>query len=435
MTILEEGSIFKNWNEANETVYNYAKNLGFNLYRSRKKAGNNGELRKSTFVCERSGNPPKNKTDKPSKSKQISCPWHINLSLPTQNNVERLVKVTKFVDRHNHELYLKDFTEQMYQDVEVEATTQRHADHSYYSLPNRDLYFYSLSKQDLYFKTLKEDHDTIKMFKYLVMKLKEDSGWKVYCTFKPGTTTLNKLFWMTPDQVKDWKRFKNVILNDNTNKTNRYDLMLSIFFVIDQNECIRVVAQALIDSETIENYEWVLRRTLDATESVTKKSSNEFEGEPEIIITDTERTMDAAIENVYPNAFHRHSRWHLLSNLENNVKIKLGSKYESFLNDFFTCQDSLCEEIFQQNWDLLLIKHDPEIIDYLNNTLYESKRYWAKAFITESFIRYFINYTESSAFPVEMINDVVKSTLTDLQIPISELINQINYQLEIRKKN
>ncbi len=34
-----------------------------------------------------------------------------------------------------------------------------------------------------------------------------------------------------------------------------------------------------------------------------------------------------------------------------------------------------------------------------------------------------------------MINDVVKSTLTDLQIPISELINQINYQLEIRRES
>ncbi|CAI2175864.1 7410_t:CDS:2 [Funneliformis geosporum] len=55
------------------------------------------------------GNLKKNKMDKQPESKKISCPWHVNLSLPAKDNVKKLVIVTKFVDHHNHELHPKDF--------------------------------------------------------------------------------------------------------------------------------------------------------------------------------------------------------------------------------------------------------------------------------------------------------------------------------------
>ncbi|CAG8691749.1 17882_t:CDS:2 [Funneliformis caledonium] len=327
--ILKEGSTFRNWDEASDVVYNHAKILGFNLCKSRKKECG-GELRKRTFICERSGKPQKNKEDKQPDSKKILCPWHVNLSLPEKNNVEKLIIVTKFVDHHNHELHPKDFTVQVIQDVEiltkhckVGAVIQRkylRAKYPGHLLSNQDL-----SNVIGRFKTSREVLDVIKVFNHLI-KQKDDSGWKE---------------------------------------------------------------------------------------------------EPKTIITDTERAMDVAVKSVYRNCIHRYSIWHLLySNSYHHVNKKLGSKHEKFLEDFFKCQNSLQEEIFLQGWQCLM-KDYPEIVDYLTNTLYENRNYWAKAFVVETFTA-----NLDSIFHVEVINSVISTTLANLQIPIFDLIDHINNQLE-----
>ncbi|CAG8551862.1 12152_t:CDS:2 [Funneliformis mosseae] len=252
--ILKEGSTFRNWDEASDAVYNHAKILGFNLCKSRKKECG-GELRKRTFICERSGKPQKNKEDKKPDSKKILCPWHVNLSLPEKNNVEKLIIVTKFVDHHNHELHPKDFTVQVIQDVEI------------------------LTK---------------------------------HC--KVGA-------------------------------------------VIQRNYLRAKYPGLLLSNQDLSN---VIGR---------------FKTSREVL-------------------------------------------------DVIKCQNSLREEIFLQGWQCLM-KDYPEIVDYLTNTLYENRNYWANAFVVETFTA-----NLDSIFHVEVINSVISTTLANLQIPIFDLINHINDQLE-----
>ena len=70
---------------------------------------------------------------------------------------------------------------------------------------------------------------------------------------------------MSPDQLETWYRYNDVILNDNTSKTNRYEMSLSFFVAIDNNMKSQIVAQALMDRETKDAYAWILQCTLDAT--------------------------------------------------------------------------------------------------------------------------------------------------------------------------
>ena len=77
---------------------------------------------------------------------------------------------------------------------------------------------------------------------------------------------------MTPDQMESWCRYSDVIINDNTAKTNRYEMALSFFVAIDVNMKSRIVAQALMDRETKDAYAWILQCTLDATELSPKVS-------------------------------------------------------------------------------------------------------------------------------------------------------------------
>ncbi|CAG8843063.1 35449_t:CDS:2, partial [Gigaspora margarita] len=56
---------------------------------------------------------------------------------------------------------------------------------------------------------------------------------------------LRRLFYMSPDQIKRWLEFGNIVLNDNTSTTNHYEIALSLFL-------------ALTDDETKEAPKWIL---------------------------------------------------------------------------------------------------------------------------------------------------------------------------------
>ena len=68
---------------------------------------------------------------------------------------------------------------------------------------------------------------------------------------------------MTSQQCNDlWPKFRDIIIYDNTSKTNRYEMALSLFVAIDSNYKTRIVAQALIKYETQADYNWILQCTL-----------------------------------------------------------------------------------------------------------------------------------------------------------------------------
>jgi hypothetical protein len=55
---------------------------------------------------------------------------------------------------------------------------------------------------------------------------------------------------MCPKQQETWCQYNDVILNDNTSKTNCYDMFLSFFVAIDNNMKSQIIAQALMDRKT-----------------------------------------------------------------------------------------------------------------------------------------------------------------------------------------
>jgi hypothetical protein len=65
---------------------------------------------------------------------------------------------------------------------------------------------------------------------------------------------LTRLFWMSPTQVALWLKYHDVIMNDNTHKTNQYQMPLSLFLAVNNNTRSRLVAQALVSDEKTESY-------------------------------------------------------------------------------------------------------------------------------------------------------------------------------------
>ncbi|RHZ86813.1 hypothetical protein Glove_44g38 [Diversispora epigaea] len=99
------------------------------------------------------------------------------------------------------------------------------------------------------------------LLKQLLAKKSEELGWEVFWEINNETKSLDKVFWMSPEQVQLWMTYHDVILNDNTHKTNHFNMPLSLFIVVNNHFCSRLVAQALVNNETKETYEWLLTST------------------------------------------------------------------------------------------------------------------------------------------------------------------------------
>ena len=240
----------------------------------------------------------------------------------------------------------------------------------------------------------RQENDAARLLKHLLTKKAEEPGWEVFWELDRETNSLDKLFWMSPDQVQRWITYHDVILNDNTHKTNQYNMPLSLFVAVDNHFRTRLVAQALVNDETKETYEWLLSSTLQATNYA-----------PRVFVTDADPGMDAAIDSQYSDTYPLHCIYHISQNLLRNLKAPLGNTFIDFLRDFYMCRNILSPVDFDSQWHSLIETY-PRAASYLNSELYPSKERWAKAYTTK-----FFTAGISSTSRVESENSVIKNSL------------------------
>jgi hypothetical protein len=70
---------------------------------------------------------------------------------------------------------------------------------------------------------------------------------------------------MSPMQRELYSKYNDVIIVDTTYNTNRFQLMLCIITIIDNNYKTRIVACAIIDDETLDTYRWIFDTMLTET--------------------------------------------------------------------------------------------------------------------------------------------------------------------------
>jgi hypothetical protein len=198
------------------------------------------------------------------------------------------------------------------------------------------------------------------------------------------------------NQILLWFCYFDVILHDNTSRTNKYNFPLSLFILVDNDGKSRLGAQAFLNDETQESYEWVLQQTLDATGS-----------QPRVILTDMDPAMTAACQTIYKDTYHIHCIWHMSQNLPKRLKHKLGATdFKTFNTDFWKTRNSLCVEVFEQRFQALIEKF-PNSSTYMRNTLYPIRQSWVRAFTSRSFTA-----GMQSTQRVESINAIVHKAIS-----------------------
>ncbi|KAL0937854.1 mutator-like element [Colletotrichum truncatum] len=112
-----------------------------------------------------------------------------------------------------------------------------------------------------------------------------------------------------------WKRFPEVISFDNTYNTNRFKLPL---FQATGQTCLGSVFNAafsLIDNERLEGFQFL-------SQSILQLINQNSIRQPDVIITDYDRQMKAALNEYFPNMQQQLCIHHINSNVMLKAKQK-----------------------------------------------------------------------------------------------------------------
>src|SRR3954454_9400337 len=94
---------------------------------------------------------------------------------------------------------------------------------------------------------------------------------------------------------------------------------------------------------------------------------------PIVIITDADPAINVAVHQVFSSTYPIHYAYHIFQNLHKNLSKELDNEYKDFLKAFYSCQNCIIEEIFQQHFEKIQQNY-PKVKNYLE-FLYKTKTY------------------------------------------------------------
>ncbi len=261
---------------------------------------------------------------------------------------------------------------EMLVDIEKYVIQGRMDSASIYPLLRHDYPDQPIYKKDLYNviyqfrqKNNPGDTDASQMLELLMKWKDSDPLWVVKLWLDSVSRKLRSLLWMSLIQRQLYGKYNDVTIIDTTYNTNRFQMMLCIISVVDNNYKSQIVTSAIIDDETLDTYRWLFDTILTETGI-----------SPGVIFTDSDPSMIQSIKEIYPNTKHLLCIFHIDLNLRKKLKGKLGNKFEEFRHKFYTCRNSLCEDLFELRWNQLINQY-PVAAKYLSDTLYINKESWA----------------------------------------------------------
>ncbi|XP_076916857.1 protein FAR1-RELATED SEQUENCE 5-like [Bidens hawaiensis] len=166
----------------------------------------------------------------------------------------------------------------------------------------------------------------------------------------------------TKDDCKNFKQRLTCYIGE-------YNMVFAQFTAID-NHCRNVtVGAALLSSESIESYSWLLKVFLDS-----------FGIAPKVVVTDQDPVMKQAISLVLPNSRHRLCMWHIMKKLADKVGATLcnNEEFKRKICDI-VWTDAISQSEFEMQWELIMKEYDLETNKWLCD-MFEMRYDWIPAY-------------------------------------------------------
>ncbi|KAH9769762.1 protein FAR1-RELATED SEQUENCE [Citrus sinensis] len=158
-----------------------------------------------------------------------------------------------------------------------------------------------------------EEGDAMALLKYFQKKQAECNGF-FFSIDLDEEDRLKNVFWADSRSRAAYKYFGDVITFDTTYLTNKYDMPFAPFVGVNHHGQSILLECGLISREDAETFTWLFEAWLSCMS----------DSPPLGIITDQDRAMQKAIENVFPTT---RNRWHALAVLIRNLVELLPERY------------------------------------------------------------------------------------------------------------
>ncbi|CAB4479697.1 unnamed protein product [Rhizophagus irregularis] len=444
---LKAGMIFETWAKAESYLDDYAKQQGFCLCKKRRipDPHDNNITRRRTFECSHANVHEsekvvlaENRRDR--DSEMIGCTWHTNLAFPKK---EKGVRINSVIGKHNHSMNplvgeiapkFRKLTEEMLEKIKFWTIYGKMGIPSQYNLlvasfPNKTINKKDLSNAIQKFKLQMTPprNDACQVLNDLYLEKEKNPLWLVKPRFDTDERRLNSLFWMSPEQIRFYERYHDVVIIDSTSQTNQFDMILLLITVVDNNFRNLIVGAAkrfrqatlgaaIIEDETEATFSWILQELRDAC-SVT----------PIVLYSDADPALISAVRSNYQDTRHLLCIFHIDLNLRKKLKGKLRDNFESFRSEFLTIRNSLCHRQFEIKWNELLNKY-PICQPYLTRVLYSCKTSWACYAINRNFTA-----GVQSSQHAEVSNKIIKEKLSRAS-HLSDVVKEVQAAFDNQSK-
>ncbi|XP_022851587.1 protein FAR1-RELATED SEQUENCE 5-like [Olea europaea var. sylvestris] len=184
---------------------------------------------------------------------------------------------------------------------------------------------------------------------------------------------LRNVFWADNRCRQACKKFGDIVTFDTTYLTNKYEMSFAPFVGVSHRGQSTLLGCGLLSNEDTRTFVWVFETWLECMRAQASCG----------IITDQDRTMQNAIEIVFPNTKHRWCLWHILKKLPEKFgghrhKASIIATIHALVYDMQSCEE------FEQGWNKMLVDYDLLEHAWLTS-LYNERGRWVPCFLKTSF--------------------------------------------------
>lgn len=186
---------------------------------------------------------------------------------------------------------------------------------------------------------------------------------------------LRNLFWVDNKGRKDYTSFSDVIFFDTTYIRSNEKMPISLFVGVNHHFQSALFGCALVADESRSTFVWLMRTWLRAMGGQA----------PKVIITDQDKALKASVQEVFPNACHFFSLWHILERIPETLA-HIVKRHEHFVAKFHKCIfKSWTEEQFDLRWWKMVSRFELQEDEWVRS-LYEDRKKWVPTYVKDNFL-------------------------------------------------
>ncbi|KAK7300337.1 hypothetical protein RJT34_11180 [Clitoria ternatea] len=216
----------------------------------------------------------------------------------------------------------------------------------------------------------KDAHNLLDYFK----KMQAENPGFFYAIQLDDDNRMTNVFWADARSRTAYSHFGDTVTLDTTYRVNQYRVPFAPFTGVNHHGQMILFGCALLLENSEASFMWLFKTFLTAMN----------DRHPVSITTDQDRTIQAAVSQLFPKARHCLSKWHVLR--EGHEKMAhVCNMHPNFQIELYNCIN-LTETIeeFELSWNSIIDKYELARNDWLQS-LYSVRAQWVPAYFRGSF--------------------------------------------------